>query len=164
MTIKELDSGAMAAAEGMKRGEATLLPFLMGLYEKRGFIELGYTGIFDYVTRRLKLSEGQASHYKNVAEKARQVPALKAAVAEGKISLSQARRIVPVLNPKNADEMIAKAQTLKQKELERAVSEINPNAHPRARSSRRQRALGATRGYFAGARSQAQARTGSARI
>lgn len=74
MTIQEADSGALEAANEMKRGEARLLPFLMELYDKRAFERLGYQGIFDYVTRRLKLSVTQAEYYKRVAEKAKVVP------------------------------------------------------------------------------------------
>lgn len=87
-----------------------------------------YTGIYDYCFRRLKLSEAQSEYFKRVALKSIEVPALKAAIDEGKLTLSQARRIVPVVSSANSQQWIRSAETLKQKELERAVAAENPKS------------------------------------
>ena len=96
---------------------------------KKGFLILGYSGIWDYCQRCLKLSEAQSSYYKRVAEKSEEVPELKEAIEQGTLTLSVARRIVPVITKESSAEWIEKAATLKQRDLEREVSDRNPNAH-----------------------------------
>ena len=78
----------------------------------------------------MNFSEQQAFYFKKVAEVSVKVPELKEAIIQGEITLSRARRIVPILTPQNQAEWIAKAKVLKQRELEKAVTEVNPQAHP----------------------------------
>jgi hypothetical protein len=94
----------------------------------REFVALGYTGIFDYVRNALALSEAQAMYFQKVVRASVQVPTLEKAVTSGVISLSQARRIVPVVTEKNAETWIEAAKDLTQRELEHAVASVNPNA------------------------------------
>ncbi len=129
MTTHPLDSKATTLAKDYLRTEAELLSVLMEMKRRKLFFQLDYSGVFDYCERRLKLSRMQSFYFKSVAEKAEEVPALKSAIASGEISLSQARRIVPVVSPENCIEWVAKAQTLPQRELERQVTAINPKAH-----------------------------------
>jgi hypothetical protein len=63
---------------------------------------------------------------RRVAQKARVIPELKEAVLSGKISLSQARRICGVIDSQNHEVWIEAAATLRQRELERLVSEKHP--------------------------------------
>jgi hypothetical protein len=133
MTNEQLHETALVVATELRRKEAQLLPLLMEMRKRRLFYALGYTGIYDYATRYLKLSEAQAAYYRRVAEKAEEVPQLKAAVSDGSLSLSKARRIVKVVSEENAEEWIDKAQKLPQRELEKAVSEVNPDAVIRER-------------------------------
>ena len=78
----------------------------------------------------LLFSRAQAYYFKTVAEKSEEVPEIKQAVAQGELTLSEARRIVPVLTKENHKEWIEKAKNLPQKELEREVTAANPKAHP----------------------------------
>ena len=48
---------------------------------------------------------------------------------QGELTLSEARRIVPVITKENHAEWIGKAKELGQKELEREVTAVNPKAH-----------------------------------
>ena len=110
--------------------EGELLSSLMEMQKRRLFGELGCTGIFDYCLRHLRFCESQAIYYKRIAEASATVPEIKAAVVQGELSISKARRITSVITPANHQEWIHNAQTMKQKELERAVSIANPQAHP----------------------------------
>ncbi|MFM8313108.1 MAG: HNH endonuclease [Deltaproteobacteria bacterium] len=93
------------------------------------FVEPNTTGIFDYCERALNFSRAQSYYFKSVAEKSEEVPELKISIVQGTLTLSQARRIVPVITPQNQELWITKAQTLTQRELEREVTEMNPKAH-----------------------------------
>jgi len=98
----------------------------MGMAEENLYVRLGFVGMWDFLVKELHFSESQASYFKRVAQRARVVPALKEAVISGKISLSQARRIVGVIDETNASRWIEVAVSLKQKDLERKVSEESP--------------------------------------
>ncbi|MBI4406038.1 MAG: HNH endonuclease [Deltaproteobacteria bacterium] len=111
--------------------EPQLLETLMEMAEKNLFFRLGYTGMWDFLVKELHMSESQASYFQRVAQRARAVPELKGAVLSGKISLSQARRIVGVIDHTNASRWIELAKTLKQKDLERKVAQESPRRHVR---------------------------------
>ncbi len=61
--------------------------------------------------------------------KSEEIPEIRTAVVQGELTLSQARRIVPVLTKENHRQWIEKAKSLSQRELEREVTTVNPKAH-----------------------------------
>lgn len=124
-----LDSKAMTLTSEFLKKEAEILVVLQEMYKKKLFPELNYSGVFDYCERRLGLSRAQSYYYKSVVEKSEEVPELKEAVLQGELTLSEARRIAPVITPENKTEWFQKAKDLNQVELERAVKEVNPRAH-----------------------------------
>ena len=127
----EFDQKAMGLVKDYLHTEGLLLTELMEMRRLKLFAVLNYSGIFDYCERRLNLSRAQAYYFKTVAEKSEQVPEIKQAVVQGELTLSEARRIVPVVTKENHKEWIEKAKSLPQKELEREVTAVNPKAHIR---------------------------------
>ena len=125
----QLNQKAKQLAKDYLSMEAQLLEVLMEMRQKKLFIELGYSGIYNYCLHELKLSEAQSYYFKKVAEKSEEVPQLSAAIKKGELNISNARRIVPVVTSQNIEDWIGKAQTLTQKELEREVATVNPNSH-----------------------------------
>jgi hypothetical protein len=121
-----LHEKALELATVYMNSEARLLETLMLMAEENLFIRMGLTGIWEYVVKELKISESQAGYFERVAQRARVVPALKEAVLSGALSISKARRIVGVIDETNAREWILAAIELKQKDLERMVSEKSP--------------------------------------
>src|SRR4051794_5403913 len=113
-TTRSLDEKARGLAADFLRTEGQLLLVLMEMRRNNVFPALTYSGIYEYCLGRLKLSPAQSYYFKSVAEKSSTVPALGEAVAQGKLTLSQARRIVPVVTAENQVEWIAKAGTLPQ--------------------------------------------------
>ena len=112
---EKLDTKARTLAVEYQRTEAVLLSVLMEMKQKKVFPELNCSGIFEYCERVLKLSKAQSYYFKTVAD----------------ISLSQARRIAPVVTAENQSHWIAQAKTLPQVSLEKKVAEANPKARPR---------------------------------
>ena len=117
-TSIELDNRAKELAKTYISAEAALLTLLMEMKEQRVFITLGFTGIYSYCVHALRFSEAQSYYFKKVAEKSEEVPELKTAIEKGELSLSEARRIAPVVTHDNLEGWIEKAHTLSQKELE----------------------------------------------
>ena len=126
--MMELHTKAKALAKTFKTSEQELLGVLMEMQEKNLFLALKYKHLFDYVERGLELGESQAGYFHRVAQKSRVVPELKVAVTSGEITLSQARRIAPVITQETAPLWIENAKTLKQRDLEREVTKVNPKA------------------------------------
>jgi hypothetical protein len=128
-----LDGKARQLAKTLLHTEGEVLTTLMEMSRQRVFAELNYSGVFDYCLRALNFSKEQSYYFKKVAEVSVEVPELKTAIVKGELSLSTARRIAPVLNKQNQTEWIEKAKTMKQADLEKAVTEVNPQAHPKER-------------------------------
>ncbi len=128
MNIQSLHEMALGLAKTFKESESALLDVLVRVRQKNGFFELGYPHLFTYCVQGLGLSEAQSSYFSKVARKSEEVPELKSAIEQGVLSLSQARRVVPVITKETARDWIAKAAALPQKELEREVRRVNPLA------------------------------------
>ncbi|MGZ6423508.1 MAG: hypothetical protein ACXWSR_21435, partial [Bdellovibrionota bacterium] len=122
---------ALVAARKYFEAEAALLEILQKIDACRGFRTLGYTSCFTYAVGALKLSEATAMNFINVARKSKEVPALQAAIASAELSVSKARKIVPVLTLENQEEWIEKAKMLPQRELERQVARLVPQEEQR---------------------------------
>ena len=93
-----LHEKALRLAKEFRKVELELLEVLREIDAELLFRKLGYTSLFDYATRALKLS------------------------------VSQAKRVTAVIDSDNAIEWIGKAQTLTQRELEKEVAKANPKA------------------------------------
>src|ERR1043165_7949080 len=96
-----LDQKVRSLAKQWLRTEAEILSTLMEMSRERVFAELNYSGIYDYCLRALKFSEAQSYYFQRVAEKSKEVPELKEAIDQGELSVSGARRILPVLTKEN---------------------------------------------------------------
>ncbi len=131
MNIAALHEKALALSKTYRESESALLDVLMALLKDNGVFRLGYPNLFVYCTSALSLSEAQACYFSKVAKKSEEVPELKMAIEQGVISLSQARRVVPVITKETASLWIEKAAQLPQRELEREVCAVNPKAMPR---------------------------------
>lgn len=124
--IKTLHEKALQLAAAFKKAEHELLCVLQEVDTNRVFEKMGYSSLFTYAVTGLKLPESYAYALINVARKAVKVPELKAAIATGNLSVSQAKKITSVITPENSAEWIGKAQSMTQRELEKAVVTVNP--------------------------------------
>ena len=108
------------------RTEKEILDLLLQMEANDEFSQFDCRNIFDYCVREIKMNEPQAGYFNRVAAKVKEVPTLKAAIDDGTLTVSKARRIARVITEANSSEWIAKAVTLKQPELEREVSAADP--------------------------------------
>ncbi|MBI2604789.1 MAG: hypothetical protein HYW49_01790, partial [Deltaproteobacteria bacterium] len=89
---------AYEAASRHRKIGAELIEILQQVEQHRVFLARGYASLFLYVVKELGLSESIAYNLISVARKAREIPELKTEIDRGAITLSNARKIVPVLN------------------------------------------------------------------
>lgn len=114
--------------------ESQMVALLQKIERTKMFRKFGVTSLFEYSVRVLDLSESVAYAFIAVARKAREIPALDKAIAQRKISVSKANRVVSVLNRDNADKMLAFAATHSKREVEAEVAKINPKLQVRERA------------------------------
>ncbi|MEK7357429.1 MAG: hypothetical protein AAB250_13335 [Bdellovibrionota bacterium] len=91
-----------------------------------GYRFYGAKNLYQYAMKVHKLTESTALNIINVARKSKHVPAIREAVVDGRLSVSTARKIVPVITKENADAWIELAQTEIVRDVERAVAEAKP--------------------------------------
>ena len=87
-TIQSIHEAALVCAKNFKRAEAALLEILQKVDDRKVFRELGFPSLFVYAVSALKLSESLAYQFIGVARKSKEVPELKKAIQQGKLTVS----------------------------------------------------------------------------
>lgn len=95
---------AMLAAQNYKRSEIELLEAISRVEEKQIYLVMDITSLFQYCVEMLGLSRHVSFDLITVMRKAKEVPALREAIARGDVTLSKARRISSVITVKNQAE------------------------------------------------------------
>jgi 5-methylcytosine-specific restriction endonuclease McrA len=128
-----LHEKALLASQNYKKAEATLLLVLQEIDEFRVYLSYGYPSLFTYCVSSLGLSESIAFNLIAVSRKCREIPLLQAALLNGELGVSKARKILSVVTRSNSEEWIEKARTLSTRELEAEVAKVNPEAESKPR-------------------------------
>jgi hypothetical protein len=124
----EVHARALAAAQRYRTAEAELLQVFDQVERYRVHLVRGFSSLFQYGVEGLGLSENVVYTMIAVTRKAREVPALLGAIERGEVTLSNARRIVPLLTVDNQEEWIRKARELSARKLDREVARVRPEA------------------------------------
>lgn len=132
----DLHLRALRAARDLKSAEGELVEVIRLVDESKLFSERGHPSLFQYAVSELGLSESTAYAFITVARKSREVPVLARKIREGSITVSQARKIVPVLTKEeDPSEWIEKAAHLSQRRLEKEVATVRPEVRTPERAS-----------------------------
>ena len=123
-----LHQEALQKAKNYQRAEYELLEVIEKVERLKVFRRRGFSSLYEYATRDLKLSEALAYHFISVARKVREVPALGKAIQENTISISKAKKMASVLNLENQEQWLEKAKKLTSRQLEKEVAKENPKA------------------------------------
>src|SRR5687768_12962486 len=120
----QLHEKALYAVGEYLKHEAKLIDILQEIDRHKTYLHFEKPSLFTYATQVLKLGESIALALIAIARKSVQVPELKKALEEKKITISNARRIVPVLTAENQDEWISKAAKLSQVKLDQELAHV----------------------------------------
>src|SRR6266702_192687 len=128
------DALARRLADLARDERAVQVEFLLHLDEfdrRRAWAEAGHPSLWDYLLRVLHLREGAA--YRRIAamKVLRRLPRLAGALRDGRLCLSTAALLGPVLTAENADDLLGRAGFGTKAEVERIVAGIAPRAAPR---------------------------------
>ncbi len=118
ITDKKMIENILALATGERVSQVELLRYLGELAERKLFLGLGYSSLWDYCRRALGFSESVSQQRIVVAKAARTYPALLDMLHDGRLTLCTAADVVPLLNDGNADEILAAAAGKSRREIQ----------------------------------------------
>jgi hypothetical protein len=93
------------------------------IMSRRLYRDLGYSSINQYARQELGFSDSRTGDFMRLARRLDDLPAVRAAVATGKLGYTKAREIIAVATPETEDRWLAVAQGTR-KELVREVKRV----------------------------------------
>src|SRR6187401_1072037 len=95
--LASLHQEALKISKEFRKQEIIMIQILQKIDAHKVFRFIGYKSLFQYALSELKLSKDQVYTFITVARKARSIEKLQKALENGSVSISKARRIVPVI-------------------------------------------------------------------
>jgi hypothetical protein len=126
LSTEALDRSAEATVRAEKRNVALVIAHIAEISRRKAELECGYKNIFDFCTRRLKLSEGSVARRLQVANVSRRFPQLLVALAENRISLTVAGLLAAHLREDNVDRLISDCTGMSTREVEEYLVALKP--------------------------------------
>lgn len=123
---KILHEKALVKSANFKKSHTELLEIIMEVDKSRLFEKFCLTSTFSYCTQLLKLSEDVTYTLIKISRVSEKVPEVKAAIDEGVLSISNAKRIAAIVTEENKTEWIEKAKELSQKKLDQELAKAFP--------------------------------------
>ena len=130
-TAIELHQKAKTRANHFRTSQTELLDILIRIDRHLIYKQFGYPSLHVYCTQWLGLTDSEAYTLSGVAKKSHEIPQMKSLIEEGKLHLSNARRIVSVITPLNQDTWLEKASSLTQEALRREIVIQHPEVEPK---------------------------------
>ena len=130
----QLHEHAVACGRGHRRSEAALVLAIQDVGRTGLWRKFDRRSLFAYAVGELGLTDSVAGACVRVARKAMQVPALQAAIAEGRMSVSLASRLIGCLTVENSEEVIAFALAHTCREVDEDCARRNPEKDARDRA------------------------------
>ena len=126
LTTEELDHSIERLVRAEKRNVALVIAHIAEMSRRKGHLERGYKNLFEYCTRRLKLSEGSVARRLQVANVSRRFPQLLIALVENQISLTVAGLLAPHLQGENAERLLSDCAGMTKREAEEYFVALRP--------------------------------------
>ena len=130
---KVIHDECLKLCNGYTKREAPIVLQLQKVGETKLYRELNKKNLFQYAVDICGLSEGTAYSFISVGKAAQLYPELKEAIVLRTLTVSKAIRIVSILNPENATELVTFAKQNTSREIEREVRRRNPKASVKAK-------------------------------
>lgn len=126
LSDQQLIDLAEQLAKEERRALADLLGCLLEI-DRRGIpYGLGYSSLYGYCLKDLRLSEDQAFRRTRVARAANLYPEIFSYIDEGLLTLSALAELSPVLTPQNHGSLLAQAQGKSAREVQKLAAELSP--------------------------------------
>ncbi len=119
MTDKALIDRIAELADCERASQVDLLRHLGELAERKLFLGMGYSSMWDYCRRALKFSESVSQQRILVARATRRHPELLAMLADGRLTLCTAADLVPHLDDKGPASLLQEASGKSRREIQK---------------------------------------------
>lgn len=131
-----LDTKALAACLRASAGEERdrqidFLRYLDPFDAREAWREAGYASLWQYCLRELALREGAAGRRIGAMRVLREFPRLEAPLRDGRLSLTTAVTLRPLLTQQNLDEIVTRAAYKTDEETKHLVATLQPRPAPR---------------------------------
>ncbi len=131
-----LDTQALAACLRASAGEerdrqVDFLRYLDPFDARQAWREAGYGSLWSFCLRELALREGSAGRRIGAMRVLRELPGLEAPLRDGRLSLTTAVTLRPVLTPENQDQIVALAAYKTDEETKYLVATLQPRPAPK---------------------------------
>jgi 5-methylcytosine-specific restriction endonuclease McrA len=113
----------------LRREQGAMADFLLALADfdrSRAWVALGYTSLFYYLHRELKLSAGAAFHRKTAAELIQRFSEVREPLRDGRLCLSSVCELAKVMTPENAAEVLPRFFHASKQEAKAVAAELAP--------------------------------------
>src|SRR4051794_25466105 len=120
-------------AELLRREQASMADFLVALadFDRRGaWLELGYSSLFYFLPRELRLSKGSAYYRKTAAELVQRFPEIVEPMRDGRLCITSLVPLAKVLTPENRGEMLPRFFHRSKKEAMEVAATMQPVTAP----------------------------------
>jgi 5-methylcytosine-specific restriction endonuclease McrA len=126
LTDRQLLNHVLLAARAERAMTTRVLHHLNEIERRKLYLELGYSSLFDYCTRRLKYSASAAGRRVQAARCIRRHLEVALLLYERELSLSTISLVAPVLTDHNKSSILERVRGKSHREVERVVSEYRP--------------------------------------
>jgi 5-methylcytosine-specific restriction endonuclease McrA len=110
-----------------------MLHFINDLERRKTFLELGYSSVFDFCTRRIKYSSSQAGRRIQAARCCRRYPEFFGYLRNREVCIMTLAMIEGIITDDNHDEIVKRVRGASRRDVERLISEYRPAAALRDR-------------------------------
>jgi hypothetical protein len=117
----------------LRNEHTALADFLVAVADfdrQRLWLELGYTSLFVFLHRELRLSKGAAQYRKTAAELLQRVPEIAEPLKDGHLCLTVVVELARVLTPENQKDVLPRFFHLSRQEAMEVVAELAPRPTP----------------------------------
>jgi len=121
----------------LRREHAALGEFLVALADfdrRRLWVDLGYTSLFYFLHRELRLSKAAAQYRKVAAELLQRIPAVVEPLRDGRLCLTSIVEAAKVVTPENFGTVLPRFFGLSRREAMEIVAELQPHPAPPRRT------------------------------
>jgi hypothetical protein len=121
----------------LRREHEAMAEFLLALADfdrRRAWEELGYSSLFMFLHRQLRLSKGAASYRASAAALIQRIPEVVEPLRDGRMCLSTIFEVAKVLTPENRAEVLPRFFHRSKDEARELVAELMPAERPPART------------------------------
>lgn len=126
LSVMDFHKEAMLRAKKHDRSVSELLLLLEVAEERKHYLEFELPSLYQYCTHIMNLDSNLSYSLIAVIHKGKEVPELKAAVIENRVTLSKAKKICSVITTKDQKQWIELAMCETSRIIEKCVAQANP--------------------------------------